>query len=309
MTVIRPDAPTRRLKIRHLTHYSYDRPVTKSSHRIHLRPVHDWKQSVTAYSLSVTPDADAGRIIEFEDVFGNFAGKFDITTPYTELTLHAESEVEVLYVDHFDFAKTLAVRPAIPMVWMPWELKMLQPYLTPQELPDTQLKEIYDYALTFAQRNKNDLLETLFDINLTLFRDFKYVPGSTTSTTTAFEVFSSKQGVCQDFANLFITLARMLSIPARYVCGYIYTGNTGTPDQPRAQSDASHAWVQLYIPGAGWKGFDPTNGNIPHLDHVRVGYGRNYRDTAPTMGTLYSPAKETMSVEVEVTDITGKYAS
>jgi transglutaminase-like putative cysteine protease len=300
MTVIRPEGRSRRLKIRHVTTYRYDRLVTKSSHRIHLRPIHDWKQSVNSYSLAVTPAPDGGDVVEFEDVFGNFAAKFDLVTPYSELVLHAESEVEVLDVDPFDFAKTLKQRPQFPLVWMPWELKMLQPYLTPQELPDTQLKEIYDYAMGFVQRNKGDVLETLFDINLTLFRDFKYAPGCSTFATTAFDVLSAKQGVCQDFSNLFIAMARLLSIPARYVCGYIFTGNTG---QSRAQSDASHAWVQLYIPGVGWKGFDPTNGILPHLDHVRVGYGRNYRDTAPTMGTLYSPATESMTIDVEVADL------
>jgi transglutaminase-like putative cysteine protease len=303
MTVVRPQIRSRRLKIRHVTTYTYDRPVTKSSHRIHLRPIHDWKQSVNTYSLAVTPTPDGGGVMEFEDVFGNAAAMFDVTTPYSELTIHAESEVEVADLDPFDFAKTMKVRPAFPIVWMPWELKMLQPYLTPQELPDTQLKEIYDYATSVAQRNKGDILETLFDINLTLFREFKYVPGCTTFATTPFDVFLSKQGVCQDFANLFIAMARLLSLPARYVCGYIYTGNSSANGGSRAQSDASHAWVQIYIPGVGWKGFDPTNGIIPHLDHVRVGVGRNYRDTAPTTGTLYSPASESMSVDVEVTDL------
>jgi transglutaminase-like putative cysteine protease len=208
--------------------------------------------------------------------------------------------VEVLDVDPFDFARSLTPRPTFPLVWMPWELKMLQPYLTPQEIPDTQLKEIYDYAMSFANDNKNDVLETLFAINLALFRQYQYVPGCTNLATTAFDVLSTKRGVCQDFSNLFITMARMLLIPARYVCGYIYTGNTG---ETRAQSDASHAWVQLYIPNVGWKGFDPTNGILTHQDHVRVGVGRNYRDVSPVTGTLYSPASESMRIDVEVADL------
>ena len=82
--------------------------------------------------------------------------------------------------------------------------------------------------MSFVERNNHDLMETLFDINLTLFREYKFVPGSTRLETTPYEVFTSKKGVCQDFANLFICLARLLGIPARYVCGYVYTGNTGT---------------------------------------------------------------------------------
>ena len=292
---------SRWLRIRHATKYQYDRPVTKSAHRLHLRPAYDWKQNVRFYNLRVAPLPDGGGVTEFEDVFGNFAARFDVTTPYTELSICAESEVEVLDVDPFEFARNMNLRPMFPLMWMPWELKMLQPYLTPQELPDTQLQALYDYAMTFSRQNKNDVLETLFAINLALFQQYLYVPGSTTVDTTAFDVMVSKRGVCQDFANLFIALARMLLIPARYVCGYIYTGNTG---ENRARSDASHAWVQLYIPTVGWKDFDPTNGILPHRDHVRVGVGRNYRDVAPITGTLYSPAHETMTIDVEVTDIT-----
>ena len=143
-------------------------------------------------------------------------------------------------------------------------------------------------------------METLFDVNLTIFRSYAYAPGSTNLSTTPYDVFVNKRGVCQDFANLFICLARLLGLPARYVCGYLYTGNTGSH---RATSDASHAWVQLYIPGIGWKGFDPTNGVLPELGHVRVGYGRSYRDVTPTSGTLFTMARETMTTQVTVTDV------
>ena len=299
MVAVTPQRPSRLLKIHHATNYTYDRPVERSSHRLHLRPIHDWKQAVRSYTLRVE-SAEDPHVTEHEDVFGNFSAHFELTTPYQHLLVQADSLVEVLDVDPFDFVKNLKARPTFPVSWMPWELKMLQPYLTPQELPDTQLAELYDYAMSFVKRNNNDLLETFFDINLTLFREFMYAPGCTTFSTTAFDVMSTKKGVCQDFANLFITLARLLSVPARYVCGYIYTGNTG---QSRALSDATHAWVQLYIPTIGWKGFDPTNGVLPHLDHVRVGYGRNYRDVTPTTGTLYTPAMETLKIDVEVVDV------
>ena len=173
------------------------------------------------------------------------------------------------------------------------------PYLTPAELPDTQLQELYDYGMGFVTRNNGDLMETLFAINLSLFRDYQYLPGCTNLGTSPFEVYRTRSGVCQDFTNLFITMARLLGIPARYVCGYIYTGNNaGT----RAGSDQAHAWIELYIPHIGWKGFDPTNGVLPQTDHVRVAVGRNFRDATPTAGTLYSKANETMRVEVEVSD-------
>ncbi len=290
--------PTRRLRIRHSTRYTYDLPVQRSSHRLHLRPVDDWKQTVLRYNFTVTPSAP---VLDIEDVFGNWATQFEIIQPYTELTLKAESQIELLDTDPFAFAH-LPIRPSFPLVWMPWEQRMLSPYLEPDELPDSQLREIYDYAMSFVEQNNRDLMETLFAINLTFFREYQYLPGTTTVSTTPYEVLSTKQGVCQDFVNLFICMARLLGIPARYVCGYIYTGNTG---DYRARSDASHAWIQLYIPNIGWKGFDPTNGILPRTDHIRIGYGRHYRDTAPTAGTLYNTcAHESMQVDVEVTDIT-----
>ena len=230
--------------------------------------------------------------------FGNWASRFEISQPYTQLTLTAESTVVLSGVDPFAFTHT-PIRPSFPLVWMPWEHMMLFPYLAPVELPETQLRELCDYAMSFVENNHHDLMETLFAINLTLFRQYQYVPCSTGLETTPYEVFTSKKGVCQDFANLFICMARLLGIPARYVCGYIYTGNTGAA---QAQSDASHAWLQLYIPGVGWKGFDPTNGVLASTNHIRVAYGRHYRDATPTTGTLYSSARETMTIDVQVVE-------
>ena len=201
--------------------------------------------------------------------------------------------------DPFGYTKK-KIRPSFPLDWMPWEQAMLDPYLRPLELPDTEIAELFAYAMTFVEKTGNDLMETLFAINLSLFRDYRYVPGSTTLATTPYEVFLSKKGVCQDFSNLFICLARLLGIPARYVCGYLYTGNVG---EHRARSDATHAWVHLYLPGIGWKGFDPTNGVLPELGHVRVAYGRHYRDATSTSGTLYTAANETMTIDVKVTDV------
>ena len=287
---------TRRLRIRHTTHYTYDQPVERSVHRLHLRPIDDARQNLLLYQLVLDPRVPA---IEFEDVFGNWSQRFELNEPYTELKITAESLIELVDIDPFAFARLPIRPPSWPLVWMPWERTMLAPYLTPDELPDTQLQELYDYGMQFVSRNKGDLMETLFAINLSLFRDYQYVPGCTDLGTTAYQVFLNRAGVCQDFTNLFITLARLLGVPARYVCGYIHTGNSG---HSRAGSDATHAWVEVYIPNIGWKGFDPTNGVLPQTDHVRVAVGRHYRDATPTAGTLYSRACETLRVDVEVAD-------
>jgi transglutaminase-like putative cysteine protease len=288
-------APCRHLDVKHITRYHYSQPIQHSKHCLHLRPIDDIDQNVGSYRLLIVPDVP---VIEFEDVFGNCATRFEINQPYTELTITAESAIALSCIDPFAFSR-MPIRPSFPLVWMPWEQMMLSPYLAPVELPETQLRELFDYAMSFVEHNHHDLMETLFAINLTLFREYKYLPGSTRLETTPYEVFVNKKGVCQDFANLFICLARLLGIPARYVCGYVYTGNTGSD---RAQSDASHAWLQLYIPNIGWKGFDPTNGVLASTNHIRVAYGRHYRDATPTSGTLYSSAQETMTIDVQVVE-------
>jgi len=157
----RPGKP-RRLSVRHTTHYTYDRMVTRSSHRLHLCPVVDNRQRVLNYKLEVSTPVD---VIDYEDVFGNRTERFDIVTPYNQLTICAKSIVEISDFDPFAFV-TIPIRPAYPLVWMPWERVMLSPYLTPVELPDTQLQEITEYAMSFVNRNEQDLMEALFAINL-----------------------------------------------------------------------------------------------------------------------------------------------
>jgi transglutaminase-like putative cysteine protease len=299
---------TRRVHVKHTTEYVYDRDIERSAHRLHLRPIHDRLQHEISHRLRIETDAgveSTDDCVEYEDVFGNGTIVAEITRPYRRMSITAESVVELLDVDPF-FFPAVRSRPKFPVTWMPSERMMLAPYLTPVELPETQLEEISAYARQFVERNQNDLLETLFEVNLTLFREYAYVPQSTTIETTPFDVFTNKRGVCQDFANLMICMMRMLDIPARYVCGYVHTGNHGPT---RAQSDSTHAWVQLYLPHAGWKAFDPTNGVLPTVDHVRLAVGRHFRETAPIAGTLYTPAVEQMRVDVEVTTLdpeTGK---
>jgi transglutaminase-like putative cysteine protease len=98
---------------------------------------------------------------------------------------------------------------------------------------------------------------------------------------TAFSAHLRRQGVCQDFTHIMIALVRQLRIPCRYVSGYLYHRSNG-PD--RSAEDAMHAWVEAYLPGLGWVGFDPTN-NVPTGDrHIRVAVGRDYADVPPTRG-------------------------
>ncbi len=291
----RPARATKRVfEVVHRTIYKYEKPVERSTHLLRLTPVHDHLQTVRSHSLVVSVP---GQSRDYTDVFGNRVRRLAVETQFQEMVIEARSIVETADVDPLGF-EPLRVRSTIPLVWMPWQRQILDPYLLPFELPETQLAELAEYAMSFVKRNDSDLLDTLLDINHTISREYAYQQGTTTLATSAFEVYVNRRGVCQDFTNLMICLARLLGVPARYACGYIYTGPKATEANHR-QGEASHAWVQLYLPQVGWIGFDPTNGILTQTDHVRVAVGRNYVDATPTSGTLFvGGGGETLTVDV-----------
>jgi transglutaminase-like putative cysteine protease/predicted glutamine amidotransferase len=273
-------AQNKRLRVTHKTSYQYLNPVERSTHLLRLTPMHDRHQRLIEHSLTMSVD---GKKMDYEDVFGNVARRVVIDRAYTSLTIEATSLVDALDTEPLTRA-TIGQPPSIPYVWMPWQRHLLAPYLLPPELPESQLAELVEYATSFAIRNDYDLVDTLIDLNSSIYREYAYRQGTTSLSTTPFEIYTGRAGVCQDFTNLFICLAQLLGVPARYTCGYIYTG----PKNPnQRQSEASHAWVQVYLPNHGWRGFDPTNGILTQTDHVRVAVGRNYVDATPTSGTIY----------------------
>ncbi len=286
----------RLFEVKHTTHYQYQEPVEHSTHYFRLQPTDDPIQEVVRSSLMISSPAER---IQYEDVFGNQAIHCTINTPYDRLTVEATSLVKIFAAPPDDHSLSRR-RTSLPLVWMPWQRQMMMPYLLPVELPESQLSELTEYAMSFVARNDSHLLRTLEDLNLSIYRDYQYVQGSTSVATTPFEIYTSRRGVCQDFANLFICLARLLSIPARYRMGYIYTGVNYAN---KIQSEASHAWAEVYLPYVGWRGFDPTNGCMVGQDHVRVACGRNYVDATPTSGTIYKGGGgESLNVDVMVAE-------
>lgn len=287
---------TRLLSVLHETAYAYDEAVERSSHRLRLEPCHDRTQEVVEHEVTVSVQARRSR---FEDVFGNVTTAVEIERPYRELTVRSRSVVRVHTGPDPRVANGHA--PRLPLNWMPWQRQMLLPYLLPPELPETQLGELTAYANAFARRNDGSVLGALWDANETIHDEYEYLSGSTDLETTPFEVYVNRRGVCQDFANLLICMARLLGVPARYRVGYIHTGSDYTN---QVQSDASHAWCELYLPWLGWVGMDPTNGCPAGLDHIRVACGRNFRDATPTEGTIWQGGGgERLRVRVEVVPI------
>ena len=291
-------AEVRRFDVYHRTTYKYTKPVERSTHLMRLFPMHDRLQTLLSNELTVSVE---GQTREYEDVFGNRVRRMLLETPYTELSIEARSKVELLEVDPLAY-HPLRVRSTIPLVWMPWQRHMLQPFLLPPELAESELRELAEYGMSFAVRNDFDVLDTLLDLNQSIFTEYQYKQNTTNLLTTPFDVYANRRGVCQDFTNLFICVARLLGVPARYVCGYLFVPpQSEGQGQRQSQALASHAWVQVYLPEVGWRGFDPTNGILTQTDHVRVAVGRNYVDATPTSGTLYvGGGGETLEVEVRV---------
>jgi transglutaminase-like putative cysteine protease/predicted glutamine amidotransferase len=294
-SVRRPERRT--LSVVHETTYRYGLQVERSSHVLRLQPVLDQSQRVLEHRVEFSVPSLRH---EFEDVFGNRAMAVTIETPFHELTVTSRSLVEVS--EPAPLALAGPRRVSLPLVWMPWQRQVMAPYLLPPELPETELRELIDFALGFVRRQDNDLAATLWDMNETIYRDFRYAPGATHINTTPFEFLEQRSGVCQDFANLLICLARLLNIPARYRVGYIWTGATHAN---RLQSEASHAWAELYLPEHGWHGFDPTNGCLVGSDHVRVAAGRHFRDASPMSGAILAGGGgiETLDVRVRVNQV------
>jgi transglutaminase-like putative cysteine protease len=137
----------------------------------------------------------------------------------------------------------------------------------------------------------------LTELNSAVCSAISYVPKSTRVDSPVDDALRNRQGVCQDFAHIMLTLVRRLGIPCRYVSGYLFHK---AGDHIRSTEGATHAWVETYLPGIGWTGFDPTNNILAGEHHVRTGVGRDYADVPPTRGVFKGEASSELTVAVRV---------
>jgi transglutaminase-like putative cysteine protease len=138
-----------------------------------------------------------------------------------------------------------------------------------------------------------------------IHNEFKFAAGATTVTTPVMIFFAQKRGVCQDFAHFMISCLRSTGLAARYVSGYLLT--RPPPGKPRRiGADASHAWISVFIPGRGWVDLDPTNNVIPSIEHITVGWGRDFSDVTPLRGVINGGGVQTLEIRVTVEPLAAK---
>ena len=146
------------------------------------------------------------------------------------------------------------------------------------------------------------ILDAVTELTARIHREFKFDPTATTISTPLAEVLEKRRGVCQDFAHLQIACLRALGLPARYVSGYLET--VPPPGQTKlVGSDASHAWLSFFCPGIGWMDVDPTNNLFPSMQHITLGWGRDYSDVSPLRGVILGAGKHDLNVAVDVVSL------
>ena len=276
-----------RYHIRHDTHYVYDQPVGESHQMLRLAPRSLPWQNCVAHHVEVKPEP--AREQRFYDSFGNAVDALHFEADHDSLWVRSESWVEL-------YPRVLATATTC-CTWE--EARDTLRYeagkrFGPEALEATAFlfestnarikRDFADYAAACFSPG-TPLLAAVDSLMLRIYDEFTFDPGATDISTPVAEVFAKRRGVCQDYAHFMISCLRSLGIAARYVSGYLLT--RPPPGKKRLiGADATHAWVSVFCPGLGWVDFDPTNGIRPNLEHIIIGWGRDFSDISPMRGVL-----------------------
>ena len=289
-------------KIIHDTTYDYDEGVTFCHNIAILKPKNILGQEVHDYNLEISPTPS--EFSEKKDFFGNTVVRFSIQEHHKELKVLATSTVDRDYerckdIEDFEEAKNLSLEETIELLNdVTDEVLDARQYQLESVLIKNINEDIRSYALE-SFKPERSVYEASCELMHRIFKDFEFNTSVTNVATPISEVMKVKKGVCQDFAQIAIACLRSVSLPARYVSGYIET--LPPPGKEKlVGTDASHAWFSVYIPTFGWVDFDPTNDQVPKNQHIVVAWGRDYYDVAPLKGVLYSSGLSKLSVSVDI---------
>ena len=282
-----------RFRIRHVTRYSYEQPVSHSHNELRLAPIDGGDQRHVAFNLQVTPDAE---ITEYRDSFDNLAHSIAIDPPHRELVICSTSMVERLVasappstrVTIGEYLDADAVRMSQYGVFL----------IESRYVPFSE--RLRKFFWSVRPQLSEDVTEYVERMIHYVHAQFAYDRASTHVHSTVDDILTSGGGVCQDFAHLSIGLLRLAGIPARYVSGYLAPGPRSGPNSPPPEL-ASHAWLEALLPGAEWTGFDPTHRMRTTIRHIRVAIGRDYNDLPPVSGVYRGSAVgRRMSYELDI---------
>ena len=288
-----------RYRITHTTHYQYDRPVTLAPHLIRLRPRCDVNQALQAFSLEIEPQPQ--QLSQNVDLDGNAIYKAWFTDqPLTTLTLTARSEVETFCDNPFVYLLEPGAI-SLPIDYPAALLNQLQPYLNGQFS-----SAIDPVAIALAQdlwhATDGNITAFLTKLNQQIYSECGYQIRETGAALPPGLTWRTKQGSCRDYAVLFIEVCRAVGIAARFVSGYqegdleslASSSTSSTASSTDWQQDSQqrhlHAWAEAYLPGAGWRGYDPTHGLVVADRHVPVAASPLASQTVPVSGALKQSA-------------------
>ena len=286
-----------RYDVRHRTTYRYGQPVSISHHVLHLMPRHSDRQVRLDSEITISP-RPAVRT-DAQDYFGNPVTFVTIQEQHDELVLEARSTIDV----------------TVPTDWpptqsMPWDgiFRHLEQNPSTENLDTLQYAFDSPFAAASAELAAyarqsfppgRPVIEAARELTRRIYTEFRYESGATSVATPVADVFRQRRGVCQDFAHLELACLRALALPARYVSGYLLT--RPPPGKPKlVGSDASHAWISVWCPEAGWVDLDPTNDTIVRDEHVTLAWGRDYGDISPVNGVIFGGGEHSIDVAVDV---------
>lgn len=272
--------------IHHITKYEYDRPVKESVNEIRIYPFSDSGQETLHHQLNITTHPDVYII---QDYWGNRVGMFNLMGSHKELTIESKLIVRTLG------QANISLNQQATLSTLKAEIADNLFLLELSKITEVELKEQISVLVSEFYTADIPVATIVEKCGDYIFNQFNYIKGITTIETTVEEILEHRSGVCQDFAHVMLEMLRSLGIPSRYVSGYICPNKNGMRGE-----GATHAWIEAWIPGNGWVGYDPTNNVWVTNHHVKLAVGRNFNDCSPVKGTFKGPARQSLSVYVSV---------
>lgn len=287
-----------RYRIRHQTLYRYSGEVVHSHQLLHLTPRESPRQHCTDHDVAIRPGP--AHSTSGADAFGNPVLRLEFDRPHHTLEVTAEMSVEVRAAKIAGRSEPWErVRTQLAYSGRPAGPDRVEAMRFRAESPHVRIKQVFnDYAAECFPPGRS-VLECAESLNLKLHDEMIYAPGETSVSTSPLEVLERRRGVCQDYAHLMLACLRSRGLAARYVSGYLRTVAAPGADE-LVGADASHAWVAVYCPLAGWVEFDPTNGVPADTDHITVAWGRDFSDVSPLRGVIVGGGQHQLSVSVAV---------